>query len=243
MEVPPPPTEPVSPSPEIKINRPKGWDGALIMAGTLAIWVLAFALLAFASKLFGFSIDNQTTAAVVLMILIQSGAFIAGPVILAVWYLKISWRDLGFIPPARLYLLLALSSGVVLAPLASILAEQINPDLSDILVEAFMPEEASISGMAGMFLAAGLITPFAEELLFRGVLLNWLRNILGPWPGIVISAAVFGLIHIEPTWALIAGLLGLYMGWLYVRSGSIWASIAFHVAYNSTGLVLLYATN
>lgn len=61
-------------------------------------------------------------------------------------------------------------------------------------------------------LALAAIAGFSEEVLFRGVLQPWIGR-WGPMTGLIGSNVVFGLAHmITPTYALIAGLMGLYLG-------------------------------
>jgi membrane protease YdiL (CAAX protease family) len=46
-----------------------------------------------------------------------------------------------------------------------------------------------------VFLVIAIIGPAAEELLFRGLLLDWLRQKMPLWPAILTSALIFGLTH------------------------------------------------
>jgi membrane protease YdiL (CAAX protease family) len=45
------------------------------------------------------------------------------------------------------------------------------------------------------FLVIAIIGPAAEELMFRGLLLDWLRQKMSTWPAILVSALIFALIH------------------------------------------------
>ncbi len=64
-----------------------------------------------------------------------------------------------------------------------------------------------------------------EELLFRGV--------LHPLAGLGWSNVLFGLVHfITPAYALMAGLLGTYLGWLLESSENILAPIVTHGFYD-----------
>ncbi|MGY6274265.1 CPBP family intramembrane glutamic endopeptidase [Methylomonas sp. MgM2] len=57
------------------------------------------------------------------------------------------------------------------------------------------------------------IAGFSEEILFRGVLQPWLENITGITAGLLISNAIFALVHaVTPLYALLAMLMGLYLG-------------------------------
>jgi membrane protease YdiL (CAAX protease family) len=88
---------------------------------------------------------------------------------------------------------------------------------------------------------AGLIAPFFEEVLFRGLLLSWLRKASRSiWLAIVLTALAFGLNH-SPQWHLVPALtaLGLMQGYLYARTRSLSLAILFHVVFNLRTLTLV----
>jgi membrane protease YdiL (CAAX protease family) len=82
--------------------------------------------------------------------------------------------------------------------------------------------------VAGTVVAA----PVAEELVFRGYLLGALQLVLPGWAGLVATAAIFGYVHTLPC-ALPIALLGLFLGWLRQRHGSLWPSILAHGLHNA----------
>lgn len=98
------------------------------------------------------------------------------------------------------------------------------------------------------------IVTFGEEVGWRGWLLPSLLP-LGTWPALLISGAIWGFWHSpfillgynfdQPNWfgvgLMIVGttLLGVLIGWLRLRTGSVWPSIVAHGAFNATGGFLL----
>lgn len=80
-------------------------------------------------------------------------------------------------------------------------------------------------------LVAGLVVPFGEELLFRGVLYTWLRR-WGVVVAMVVSALIFGLNHGINVVFPATAILGLLLALAYERSGSIWPGVVGHVLYN-----------
>jgi hypothetical protein len=90
-------------------------------------------------------------------------------------------------------------------------------------------------------LTTGLLVPVVEELLFRGVLLNWLRARLALWPAIALSSLLFGAVHLDAIGLVYTVPAGVLFAWLYVRSNSLYVAIAAHVAANVTVVVLDYA--
>jgi membrane protease YdiL (CAAX protease family) len=81
-----------------------------------------------------------------------------------------------------------------------------------------------------------------EEILFRGVLLPLLARSLGAWPGILLTALPFALLHgPQNTWAwqqvVLIGVAGAIFGWVRYRTGATSASFLLHAAYNATGFL------
>lgn len=88
-------------------------------------------------------------------------------------------------------------------------------------------------------LVAFALTPgICEELLFRGAILGLLRTGLRDRWAVLISAALFGLLHADPFRVAPTALLGLLLGAVVVRTGSLWPAIALHIAHNATLLSL-----
>jgi membrane protease YdiL (CAAX protease family) len=90
----------------------------------------------------------------------------------------------------------------------------------------------SPSALALMLLAGGIAGPIAEELFFRGYVQNRLCRRWGAWTGVLASAALFGLMHMDWIHTPSAFLIGAYLGWLVHRSGSIRPAIAAHAVNN-----------
>lgn len=103
--------------------------------------------------------------------------------------------------------------------------------------------EASFEGMSRTvwgLLAIVAGAPLVEEMLFRGGVMNLLHRAgYGPKAMIVWSALLFGLFHINPAQILFAFLLGLLLGWLYWRTGSLLPGILCHFINNALGALVL----
>lgn len=76
-----------------------------------------------------------------------------------------------------------------------------------------------------------------EELLFRGFALTGLKK-LGPWPGILLAALLFGLAHSSIHRLAPTALLGVFFGYLVLRSGSVFVGMLAHMLNN--GLAVLF---
>jgi membrane protease YdiL (CAAX protease family) len=101
---------------------------------------------------------------------------------------------------------------------------------------------ASPVRFAFLLLMGGYVVPFAEELLFRGVIFRWLLEKLGFAPAALVSAAIFGGLHYgsgaDHVWVTFA--YGLVFAWLYARSGSLWAPVFAHRTTNSISITIAW---
>jgi len=95
-------------------------------------------------------------------------------------------------------------------------------------------------GLATIAVLAVVVAPVAEEVLFRGFLFSGIGKRYGYAWGAIGSALLFSLAHLmQPGAFLPIFLLGLLFAWLYMRTGSIWACIFAHSAYNSIALLFM----
>jgi membrane protease YdiL (CAAX protease family)/NAD-dependent dihydropyrimidine dehydrogenase PreA subunit len=98
------------------------------------------------------------------------------------------------------------------------------------MVTLFGPGAA---GLALTMLVLAVIGPVLEEMLLRGTVLGALRSRFGPWPAIAVSAVAYAFLHAS-LWSLLPfAVLGVALGWLAVRSRSLWPAVAAHVLYNA----------
>lgn len=84
-----------------------------------------------------------------------------------------------------------------------------------------------------------LLAPLAEEIVFRGAILRSLLQSYRPWVAILVSAIFFSVVHANPAQMPHAFVIGLLMGWMYWRTGSILPGIALHWVNNSVAYVVV----
>lgn len=95
--------------------------------------------------------------------------------------------------------------------------------------------DASLLDLALISLAAGV----GEEMLFRGVIQAALARWLGTAAGVALASVLFGLLHpITPTYALIAGAMGAYLGLIWLGTGNLLVAIVAHALYDFLALAL-----
>jgi membrane protease YdiL (CAAX protease family) len=89
--------------------------------------------------------------------------------------------------------------------------------------------------VAGMLLLTVVLGPWAEELLFRGVVYAGLRNQLGIWVAVPLSSLIFGLAHREAGgWVVgFTSIMGMLFAGLFEGSGSLWPAVLGHALMNS----------
>lgn len=89
--------------------------------------------------------------------------------------------------------------------------------------------------LAGLSLM--VVVAFVEELMFRGYILNNLMQSMNKWIALIISAAVFALVHCSnPDVTVLAivnvFLAGVFLGLNYIFTKNLWFGIFFHFAWN-----------
>lgn len=89
------------------------------------------------------------------------------------------------------------------------------------------------SDLALIAIAAGV----GEEMLFRGVVQAALSQWLGSWEGLAVASLLFGLVHpISMTYMLVAGLLGAYLGLVWILTGNLLVVMIAHALYDFLAL-------
>lgn len=92
-------------------------------------------------------------------------------------------------------------------------------------------------GVWGGILRIVIIAPIVEELIFRGIIMSGFTRNYNAVFAIFFSALLFALFHLNPWQFPAAFALGLMLGWIRIRTGSVFACIAGHAIHN--GLVFL----
>ena len=120
----------------------------------------------------------------------------------------------------------------------SVWLQEQMPALPDTVGETFQ----KIISIPGGYFVIALLAPIVEEAVFRGAILRkLLSGMQKKWGAICISAALFALIHFNPAQMPHAFLMGLLLGWLYMRTGSIVPGVVFHWSNNTVAYLLSVA--
>jgi membrane protease YdiL (CAAX protease family) len=83
------------------------------------------------------------------------------------------------------------------------------------------------------------IAAFGEELLFRGLIQHTLEFYRDPATAIVMASVIFAFAHFMPWTALQVTFMGLVLGYVVWKSGSVWPAIIFHGVNNLLNILLV----
>ena len=92
-------------------------------------------------------------------------------------------------------------------------------------------------------LSTAVMAPFFEEWLCRGLILRGFLQRVKPGWAIIISAAFFAIIHLNPWQAIPAFLLGCLFGLVYYKTGSLKLTMLMHCVNNATSVLLSRAVS
>lgn len=90
------------------------------------------------------------------------------------------------------------------------------------------------------FIAVSILAPLLEEYLCRGIITRGLLEHTTPAKAIFWSSLIFAILHLNPWQGVVAFLLGIFYGWIYYRTRSIWATIFLHFINNTISLSIPY---
>lgn len=106
----------------------------------------------------------------------------------------------------------------------------------------FGDNPSGVLGFLLSFIATAIVPALVEEFACRGIVLGLLKK-HGEGFAIIVSSIVFGIMHGNFEQIPFAVLVGLILGYIYVKTNSIWISIAVHCANNAVSVIFTYLNN
>lgn len=101
----------------------------------------------------------------------------------------------------------------------------------ELLESAGLGEEVTIL----MMIYSVCLAPISEELIFRGVTMRVARRAFPFWAANLIQAVLFGVFHMNMIQGIYAAALGLFLGYVCERGGTIYHAMLFHFLFNLWG--------
>jgi hypothetical protein len=140
-------------------------------------------------------------------------------------------------------ILACLGGGALLTVVIAVLPP-VLPDTNQFPLENLFNSRAAAYAI-GAF--AVLVAPFMEELIFRGILFGIFEAQVGLRFAILITALLFGGLHVPEYWGawnhmLLIFFVGLVFSLARGRSGSLAPSVFLHVGYNASMMIALFVS-
>lgn len=196
---------------------------------TLAVWFGTQVLISLIGVIAALIKGEAVTSILAPALLISD--FIVIVVLLILRYCR--FKELFKTVPADLFLI-SVVMGMCAMFAVDLLAQPIQ--LPNILEDQFQIMTQSWSGFLGMC----IIGPIMEEMMMRRVILKEMRKLThSMWWGIIISAAIFSVIHVNPIQVVFAMPAGIVLGWLYCKTGSLLVPICIHILNNSISFITM----
>ena len=153
---------------------------------------------------------------------------------------KISLSDLGFRKIRVSTLFLTVVYTMLCMPLVTVV-NAISMLFVDNTVVAISSEILALPLPLSLLIMA-IIGPFSEEFVFRGIMYNSYRKDGNALGAILLSALVFGFMHMNLNQAGYAFVIGIALAFIMIATNSIWAPFVMHLIINGQSVCMMYIT-
>ena len=170
---------------------------------------------------------------------------ILAPALLLAWLFRWKWRETFNLRPAQPTALAGGALlGIGLAPwvqLAAQLQQRIWPGDS----ETSRATTKLIADALGAhpfvtIVAIGLLAGVCEELFYRGPLQTAFLRKMPAWVALVLGGVLFGAVHMDVHGLPARALLGVFLGWMVWRGGSVYPAMLAHGLFDSTSVAMYF---
>lgn len=220
---------------EIRLPQPRHAVGLFFFL--ILVLLLSSFVLVFLSELLGIPLEADSQVTNGLLIAFQAMVSVGAALAFA-GLGRFPYREAFHLRPAPRAAYLwgpmgMIALGVVVAQLGALLLRIVPELASENLQELIRLSRFSSLGSFLVYALAVSIGPgVSEELAFRGLILAGFRSRYSPAAAVTLSALLFALTHIDPLHVLLTFPAGLWLGWLVVRTGSLYPAIAAHTLNN-----------
>ena len=223
---------------------------AAIVAATFAVGSTGIVLLRFV--LGGAVLPDYVLSLV--SVAIQAAVFVGMIRLLVVGTGALTWREMGWRPFSRATLqnlVFGAATALPVIGLTTVVAAGLVAVFQQV-PESPLPPTGVAAGLIIQLIAGAVIAPIAEETVFRGFAITAWQRTVGERGALVRASLAFALAHVinvgGDSLAQVGGLIAVgfatrlpvafALGWLYLRTRSIWAPIGLHMAFNGVLLIL-----
>jgi membrane protease YdiL (CAAX protease family) len=166
----------------------------------------------------------------------------------------LSWAEMGwrrFDPRAARNLIFGIATAVPVIYLTAVVANGLVAIFHQV-PESPLPATGVATGLVVQLIAGAVIAPIAEEAVFRGFAISAWQRTVGESGALIRASLLFALAHVITvsggSLAQVGGLIAVgfatripvafALGWLFLRTRSIWAPLGLHMAFNGILLIL-----
>lgn len=210
---------------------------------------------AFAYLFFKGQINEQTVNGIRWLTVFSQIVFLLVPTILLTRLVSSTVRDyLRFKSTSLIQIILAMLGMFALGQMLQVyltvqelipIPENIQPLVDSIKksIEQLYKQVAGASNIQELFFVLfviAVVPAFAEEFLFRGLVQRSLERGLTPLKGVILTGIIFGVFHLNPFTFIPLAIIGIYLGFLVLKSNSLMVPIAAHFFNNAIAVFAIY---
>lgn len=219
-------------------------DLVLVVALVVALGAALVLLLRVPGLVDALGLRDQTLIVGMVLGGLVYGLFVVATYLVIVRRGRGSWREIGFRRPPLLPLLL--TPLLFVAQMTALVT--INLILTRIIGQFENPQIAALTdpggfswlNFAAVFLVGAVVAPIVEELIFRGLIYQWLRARSNVVVAVLVSAAIFSVAHVEPVLMPALFGVGLVLALAFEWSRSLWITILLHFFQNALAISIFF---
>ena len=226
-----------------------------VLVFLVVVPVTLIGILVVLAPLSAVGLDARSPIATTLSLLLTMLVYVGVVRLLVVGPGSLGWRDMGLALPAGAAVRDLLIGAAFAVPvlvvtllLGGLLSRFLEPSPNA------LPPAGNPMGLVANLVSAAILAPVGEELFFRGFATTAWARAIGVGPAVIRGALFFAIAHVvtlfdssfaegaqRALFSFVALLpVGIALGWLFLKRGSLYAAIGLHGAFNAIQVVLLY---